>query len=80
MNIQSQIRSQEKMSRGRFRVHSFGGADLKNCLEGDLGFILVVVAPPLQYVGARKWWLLEPLGMQRRRAKDLAVSRYEQIN
>jgi len=31
------------MSRGRFiRVHSFGGADLKNCLEGDLVFILVV--------------------------------------
>jgi hypothetical protein len=43
MNIQYQIRSQEKFPRGRFRVHYFGGADLKNCLEGDLVFILVVV-------------------------------------
>jgi hypothetical protein len=43
MNIQYQIRSQEKLPRGRFRVHYFGGADLKNCLEGDLVFILVVV-------------------------------------
>jgi len=29
---------------------------------------------------SRKRWLVEPLGMQRRCAKDLAVSRYQQIN